>query len=136
MNLTLHASHRIPARRFIIYLPDNDRYGWRIENIEEWVREACLLLTRLNGGATRLAPAQGLWFNEQENRLICETTHIIFSCVTGTAFLENLEVIRAFIARFSRETNQDSVAVEFDGSIYFISDDAMAPEERQRELVH
>ncbi len=136
MNLTLPTSRRIPARRFVIYLPDNDRYGERIENIEDWVREACLLLTQLNGGATRLSPAQGMWFDEEENRLICETTHIVFSCVTGTTFLENLELIRAFIARFSRETNQDSVAVEFDGSIYFISDDAITPRERQRELVH
>ncbi|MBJ7533308.1 hypothetical protein JDN40_04195 [Rhodomicrobium vannielii ATCC 17100] len=136
MNLTLRASHRIPARRFIIYLPDNNRYGERIDNIEDWVREACLLLTRINGGATRLAPAQGLWLNEEDNRLITETTHIVFSCVTGTAFLQNLELIRAFIARFSRETSQESVAVEFDGSIYFISDDAIAGEERQRERVH
>jgi len=134
MNLIPHIAHGIPARRFVMYLPDNDRFGKRIHNIEEWVREACLILVQLNGGATRLPPAQGLWFNKTDKCLISETTHIVFSCVTGPAFFHHLQAIRAFIERFVRETNQDSVAVEFDGSIFFINRDAIEAPERQLEL--
>jgi hypothetical protein len=132
MNLTLPTSRRVPARRFIIYLPDNDRYGESIENIEEWVREACLLLAKVNGGATRLAPSQGLWFNENDNCLVSETTHIVFSCVNVPEFLPKFGLIRSFLARFARETDQDSVAVEFDGSIYFLG--SQPAFERQLEL--
>ena len=135
MTLVLQATQKVPARRFVMYLPDNNRYGERIHNIEHWVREACLLLARLNGGVTRLAPAQGLWFNEKDDCLVSETTHIIYSYVTGAVFFQNLDLIRAFIARFSKETDQDSVAVEFDGSIYFLSQDTLSARERQLELV-
>ena len=134
MNLIPHIPAGIPARRFVMYLPDADRLGYRIPNIEEWVREACLLLVRLNGGATRLPPAQGLWFNEADQCLVSETTHIVFSCVTGGAFFQQLHLVRSFIERFAKESNQDSVAIEFDGSIFFISGDAIAAPERQLDL--
>ena len=114
----------------------NNRYGERVENIEDWVMEACLLLAKLNGGATRLSPAQGMWFNGTDDRLICETTHIVYSCVKAPTFFQNLGVIRSFIARFGRETEQDSVAVEFDGIIYFLSDDALAEPAHDREIEH
>lgn len=134
MNVIPHISQGIPARRFVMYLPDNNRFGERIDNIEDSVKEACLILVQLNGGATRLPPAQGLWFNKTDNCLVRETTHIVFSCVTGSAFFHHLQAIRAFIERFARETNQESIAVEFDGSIFFISGDAIEAPERHLEL--
>lgn len=134
MNLALHTPNGIPARRFVMYLPDADRLGYRIPDIEKWVREACLLLVRLNGGATRLQPAQGLWFNETDKCLVSETTHIVFSCVTGSAFFQQLHQVRSFIERFARETNQDSVAIEFDGTIHFISGDVIDASAQQLEL--
>ena len=69
MTLALQATQKIPARRFVMYLPDNNRYGERIQNIEHWVREACLRLARLNGGATRSALAQAEWSNKRTTAL-------------------------------------------------------------------
>jgi hypothetical protein len=132
MNILPNAAQKMTARRFVMYLPDNNRYGEHIENIETWVREACLLLAKLNGGVTRLAPSQGLWFNESDNCLICETTHIVFSCVSVPEFLHKFGLVRSFLARFARETDQDSIAVEFDGTIYFLS--SQTASERQLEL--
>jgi hypothetical protein len=94
------------ARRFIMYLPDNNRFGRHIDDIEEWVREACFMLTTINGGATRLPPAQGMWLKEDDNQLIEETTHIVYSFVQIPAFLQNFGAIRSFIARFGRETGR------------------------------
>ena len=132
MNILPNATQKMTARRFVMYLPDNNRYGEHIENIEAWVREACLLLAKLNGGVTRLAPSQGLWFNKTDDCLVSETTHIVFSCVNAPEFLPKFGLIRSFLARFARETDQDSVAVEFDGDIYFLG--SQPAFERQLEL--
>lgn len=133
MHLNFHASQKIAARRFIMYLPDKNRAGVHINTIEEWVSEACLMLTKINGGATRLAPAKGMWLNEHSGQLIQETTHIIFSCVRMPSFLKNFGTIRSFIARFGQETDQDSVAVEFEGAMYFLTGEAL-PDTEPRQV--
>lgn len=91
MNLPLGASATMAAHRFIFYLPDKDRYGNQVPDIEDWVTESCLLLATLNGGATRLPAAQGMWLNRKEGRLIHETTHIhgVLLCGHGKLLSEH-----------------------------------------------
>jgi hypothetical protein len=122
MNLDLGASTSIYAHRFTFYLPERNCFGETIADIELWVREAAYVLTTITGGATRLAPAVGMWFNKTEAQLIEETTHIVYTCFEPIEFLKNAHIVRDFIQRFARETMQDSVAVEFGGKMHFITD--------------
>jgi hypothetical protein len=121
MNLDLGASYSIFAYRFSIYLPEQNCFGEKIDDIEQWVREGLYVLTTISGGATRLAPTQGMWFNKTEGLLIEEVTHLIYSVIDLAEFSKSTHLVRDFIHSFGRETMQESVAVEFGGKMHFIT---------------
>jgi hypothetical protein len=112
----------ILAHRLTIYLPDRNGSGSLIPDIEEWAREGLYLLTTICGGATRLAPARGMWFNNKNATLIEEITHIVFAYVDPATLQRQEHHVVDFLRRFGRETSQDAVAVEFDGKLCFIAD--------------
>jgi len=85
------------------------------------VREGLYVLTTINGGATRLAPAKGMWFNKTEGLLIEESTHLIYSVIDPAEFSKSTHLVRNFIHSFGRETMQESVAVEFGSKMHFIT---------------
>lgn len=121
MNLDLGASYSKFAYRFSIYLPEQNCFGEKIEDIEQWVREGLYVLSTISGGATRLAPAKGMWFNKTEGLLIEEVTHLIYSVIDPMEFSKSTHLVRDFIHSFGRETMQESVVVEFGGKMYFIT---------------
>lgn len=119
MRFDIGQTSSIAIRRFTLYLPERDREGKQVADIEFWVSEACFLLCLINGGCTRQARAEGMWFGEK-GEVIREPVHIIHSAIKPDAFFKQIAVIRAFIQRFGRETNQETIAVEFDGKMFFI----------------
>lgn len=108
-------------RRLALYLPEKDRNGETVADIEAWITEACILLAKLNGGVTRLPPARGMWLDSENGGLIEETTHIVFSYISEGDFMQHLDVVRNFIERFRTIANQDAVAVEFDGQLHLVA---------------
>lgn len=134
MKYALRASHHIKTDRLTIYLPDRDRHGFPVERIDDWLHQGAILLTKLIGGATIPAPAQGYWLNQETSRMVHEMTYTIFSFMAPKNFPESVEAIRIFISRFGRETNQQSVALEYRGHMYFIDDFSGAPEADARSL--
>jgi hypothetical protein len=116
----LGASHSIFNYRFAIYLPNKNCYDEEIPDIEQWASEALYVLFTAAGGATRLAPAQGMWFNKDEGKVIYEITHVVYAFVDPVAFANNLPLVLDFIHRFGRETMQDTIAVEFGAKVHFI----------------
>jgi hypothetical protein len=111
--------------RFTIYLPDRDRVGNPVPRIEYWVTRACVMLATINGGVTRLAPAQGMWICD--NRLVEETTHVVYTLVLNEAFFAHLDRVLNFLSEFAIRTNQHAVALEYDGTMYIIDDFTAAP---------
>jgi hypothetical protein len=118
----LGAAHTIYNYRFAIYLPNKNCFSEELPDIEKWAEEALYVLMSAAGGATRLAPAQGMWLNKTEGKVIHEITHVVYAFVDPIAFKPELPLALDFIHRFGRETMQDSVAVEFGSRVHFISD--------------
>jgi hypothetical protein len=108
--------------RFAVYLPDQDSLGKKIEEIEVWIREGCYVLATVTGGATRLPPASGMWLNRTTGQLIEETTHVICAFFNPPTFFRDIRLIEDFIRRFGQETLQESVMVELDNKLYFITE--------------
>jgi hypothetical protein len=115
-------SRSLHSYRVELYLPDNDCFGDTVPDIEEWVRDACRVLVALTGGATRMAPATGMWLNKELNILIEETTHVVYSYFDARDVEQTFRRVRTFLCEFGRQTGQQSVAVEFAGKMLFISD--------------
>ena len=135
MTLDLGAAHSTHTQRFTIYLSERNCFGEVIADIELWIREAAYILTTITGGATRLAPASGMWFNRTEGLLIEETTHIVYTIYDPMRFSQDAHLIRDFLHRFGHETMQESVAVEFGGRMHFITDFKERPKRPRLEVV-
>jgi hypothetical protein len=118
----LGADHSIFNYRFAIYIPNKNRLDEELPDIEQWASEAFYVLFTAAGGATRLAPAQGMWFSKDEGKVIHEITHVVYAVVDPNTFPANLPLVLDFIHRFGRETMQDSVMVEYGSKLHFISD--------------
>lgn len=105
---------------FSIYVPNKDKTGAEIGNQRKWVMEAIDLLARMNGGATAMPPVEGAW-RDEAGRTIWEHPVVVYSYIKPEAFFANLPVVREFLHRMGRETNQGEVAFEFEGRFYLIS---------------
>ena len=86
---------------------------------EKWVLEAIALLARFNGGAMAMPPTEGVWGTEG-GELIWEHPVVVYSFIRPDEFFGNLPVIREFLHRMGRETNQGEIAVEFEGLFFRI----------------
>ncbi len=103
-----------------LYIPDKDRDGKRIKNLNRWIKEAQKVLTTIGGGSTSMPPADGTWLNPESNDIILENTTIMYTYIDPDSFEANADMLREFLHRFGRETNQGEVVFEFDGKFYRI----------------
>ena len=108
------------SKKLTVYRPDRDRHGGVIADIEHWISEAARLMATINGGVTRLAPAQGIWHSENDGRFIEETTHILYSYTDPRSMAERFPALETFINRFIVATNQETVAIEYADEMYLI----------------
>lgn len=79
------------------------------------------LLARIGGGVTIMPPAEGGWFDTENDRVIWERPVVVYTYVKPDLFLKRLADLRVFLHRLGREANQGEVAVEFDGAFYRIT---------------
>lgn len=118
-------------QQLTLYIPNKDKIGNEIENLQDWIKEARKLLTIIGGGATALPPADGSWLSPEnkiedvtdlkDEDVIWEKTTIIYTFIKADSFVNNLKPLREYLHRFGRETNQGEVVFEFDGKFYRIS---------------
>lgn len=126
MNLVeaLRSSEATSVQKFSIYLPNRDKHNREIESIDIWIGAAVELLTEINGGSTKLPPANGA-FKTEAGEIIREDTVVVYSFLRNPdAFERNLERVAAFLHRFGQVTEQESVMVEMtDGHrAYFVNE--------------
>lgn len=118
----LGASAAVSDQVLALYIPNKDREGRELGTQRKWVLEAADLLARIGGGVTIMPPAEGGWFDEQNDRIVWEKPVVVYSYIKPTHFLGNLRRLREFLHRLGRETNQGEVVVELDGVFYRITD--------------
>ena len=114
------ANAGVSAQSFTVYIPNKDRNGRETGDQRKWVLEALELLTRLNGGATAMPPAEGVWANDG-GQPVWEHPVVVYSFIRPAEFFANLPTIREFVHRMGRETNQGEVVVEMDGLFFRIT---------------
>ena len=83
--------------------------------------DAATLLARIGGGVTIMPPAEGGWFDEDNDRIIWERPVVVYTYIKPEPFLARLPELRMFLHRLGRDTNQGEIAVEFDGAFYRIT---------------
>ena len=116
----LGANAGVAAQCFTVYVPNKDKSGREIGNQRRWVLEVLDLLTRLNGGATAMPPVEGAW-RDADGKTVWDHPVVVYSFVKPATFFANLPVVREFLHRMGRETNQGEVAFEFGPRFYLIS---------------
>lgn len=76
-----------------------------------------------------MPPAGGTWLKEKsvtsidqlkDKDLLLEKTTLMYTYICADRFEKNLIILREFLHRFGRETNQGEVVFEFDGKFYRI----------------
>ncbi len=107
-------------QRLTLYIPDKDRDGIEIKELNKWIGKAREILTAIGGGATALPPADGTWLNPENSEIIWEKTTMIYTYVDPDKFEENIRSLRAFLHAYGLRTNQGEVVFEFDGRFYRI----------------
>lgn len=113
----LGASGLASLQRFSLYLPDSDRDGAPVPQLEQWSAVAMALFADVNGGATRLPMAQGIW-KPEGGAEVREATVVVYSFIRDTARFEaNIERLAAFIHTFGKHARQGEVMVEFSGEV-------------------
>ena len=112
-----------------LYIPNKDREGGELGTQRKWVLESADLLARIGGGVTIMPPAEGGWFDTENDRIIWERPVVVYTYVKPDLFLERLGDLRAFLHRLGREANQGEIAGEFDGAFYRITKFDPAEEE-------
>ena len=125
----LGAHQGISHQVLTLYIPDKDRYGNEIGTQRKWILEAAHLLAHIGGGVTIMPPIEGGWFDEENEVIIWERPVVIYTYIKPEPFVEHLGLLREFLHRMGRETNQGEVVIEFDGQFYRITQFAVPQEE-------
>jgi hypothetical protein len=111
------ATGEASAQRFSLYLPEKDRDGAPVPRHDEWVEAAMTIFADVNGGATRLPTAQGIW-KPETGAVVREATSVVYSFIRDTGTFEaGLDRLARFIHTFGKHANQGEVMVEFAGEV-------------------
>lgn len=124
----LGATEEPATQVFTLYIPNKDKNGRIIKNLNRWKKEAQDILTIFGKGSTMMPPADGTWLRNdihsieelKDADILREKTTLIFAYISPDRFEDNLKPLREFLHRFGRETNQGIVVFEFDGKLYTI----------------
>lgn len=114
----LGASRAATLQKFSLYLPDRDRDGAPVKSTEAWHAAAMTLFADVNGGATLLPPAEGIWNPDDGDEIVRESTRIVYSFIRdGEKFERDIDQLAVFIHSFGKHARQGEVMVEFSGEV-------------------
>jgi hypothetical protein len=117
----LGASAPASVQVLTLYIPDKDREGNELGTQRQWVLEAAERLAPMGRGVTIMPPAEGAWYDEENDRIVWEHPVLGYTYIVPEPFLQRLGELREFLHRMGRETNQGEVVCEFDGQFYRIT---------------
>ncbi|MBF0556621.1 MAG: hypothetical protein HQK96_19045 [Nitrospirae bacterium] len=116
----LGASEESSEQVLTLYIPNKNKNGEEIRNMNRWIRDAQKVLTSIGGGSTSMPPADGTWLNPESKDIIREKTTMMYTFIDPESFEENIGLLREYLHTFGRETDQGEVVFEFDGKFYRI----------------
>ena len=105
--------------RVAVYMPGTTRVdqGLPANEHDRWVSVAAEFLSGLFGGATTTR-VNGWWVTEQGN-LVSETVTVIYAFCSDLS-LTDLQAVRQLAELVKLALEQESVAVEIDGELFFV----------------
>ena len=108
-------AEREPSTQVLsVYIPNKDRRGRPIRPAR-WIREAQEVLTKIGEGYTTTPPLDGGW-ETSSGTLRREKTVIVHTYIKPERLLAQLRVLREFLHRFGRQTDQEVVVIELSGA--------------------
>lgn len=102
-------SHKVAA-----YIPATININEQIDNTK-YVEKMATIMSETFGGATA-TPANGYWVSDTAG-LVKERTTIVFAYAES---LDNLDPVIDYLVQLKTELNQDAMAIEVDGKMWFI----------------
>ncbi|HEY0111605.1 MAG TPA: hypothetical protein VGB59_00480 [Allosphingosinicella sp.] len=113
----LGAREAASLQKFSLYLPERDRNGAPVAEIEKWIEATLAIFGEINGGATRIPVAEGYW-RPETGEPVREPTNLVYSYIRDAdRFAANLDRLVRFIHSFGKHANQGEVMVEFSGEV-------------------
>ena len=106
------------TNKLAICIPTKDKHGKIIPDANKWVDNAVKFFTDLANGATEI-PGTGSWSNPETHEVVREGITQVSSMVTNDLVRRNYPALEEFCCRMGLDTNQGSVAVEFNNSINY-----------------
>lgn len=119
LGAAIGAEEGYSGQRLTLYIPNKDKDGNDVVDIEEWISEARKLLSGIGRGSTTFPPADGSWVKDN-GEVLWEQTRVVYCYVYPDKLVENASFLREFLHRFGQKTNQGEVVVEFDGRFWRI----------------
>ena len=101
-----------------VYVPATCGVAEACDNTAQ-VERVARLLSGWFGGATS-SPALGYWLSESAG-LVAERTTVVFAFAAEDDFTAHLEDVVNLCGELCREMQQEAVALEVDGAMYFVN---------------
>ena len=101
-----------------VYVPATCGVAEACDNTAQ-VERVARLLSGWFGGATS-SPALGYWLSESAG-LVAERTTVVFAFAAEKDFAEYLEDVVNLCGELCHEMQQEAVALEVDGAMYFVN---------------
>jgi hypothetical protein len=105
------------SSRITIYVPATSNVNKQVDNSEQ-VDKTASFLASCFGGATS-SPAVGYWLSPAHG-LVRENTTIVFAYADQSALEKNVNSIVEYCEQLKQDMQQESIALEINGEMYFI----------------
>lgn len=118
LNNSRLAALKALTSKVTIYIPATINVNKTIDNTA-YVDAAATMLSNMFGGATS-EQVSGYWVSDTINSLVKESTTKVYANCNESDLNANLDTILDFAEKLKVELNQDAIAVEINGGMYFI----------------
>ena len=105
------------SSKVTIFIPSTTDVNKPIDE-SAYIDRAAAELSKLFGGATS-TPALGFWLSDSEG-LVRERVNLVYSNCTDAQLNEHIESVIEFCETIKAELNQEAIALEINGELYFI----------------
>lgn len=105
------------SSKITVYIPSTININEVIDN-KKYVDETAMLLSNFFGGATS-CETLGYWMSPSAG-LVKEKTTMVYAYCSDADLQENAEKVIDYCMNLKEELNQDSIALEVNGEMYFI----------------
>ena len=104
--------------KIAIFVPGTTNINKEADNTI-YIHEAAVLLSSLFGGASS-SPVTGYWVSYGDQKLVQENTTIVYANCKKADLEIYIDEIVTYCLQLCKELSQDCIALEVNGTLYFI----------------